>query len=100
MTTLSHNMTTESYNMTTESYNMTTESFNMTTVPSNMTTVTSMEPTNEPQPITPSPSGSKFSVGTFVGGIAVGVVLVLVIMAGIYYVRKRNQQQKYQILPE
>lgn len=93
-------MTTESYNMTTESYNMTTESFNITTLPSNITTVTSTEPTNEPHPITPSPSGSKFSVGTFVGGIAVGVVLVLVIMAGIYYVRKRNQQQKYQILPE
>lgn len=67
MTTVSYNMTTESYNMTTESDNMTTESFNMTTVPYNMT---SIKPTNEPHPITPSPSGSKFSVGTFVGGIA------------------------------
>ena len=87
-----HNETTEPHNVTTEPHNVTTEPQNVTTEPQNVTTpLTTI--TNVPPTTTHSPSTHKFNVGTFFGGIAVGVVLVFVVGAGVYCVRKRKSMQ-------
>ena len=92
VTTGPHNVTTEPQNVTTEPHNVTAGPQNVTTEPQNVTTpLTTI--TNVPPTTTHSPSTHKFNVGTFFGGIAVGVVLVFVVGAGVYCVRKRKSMQ-------
>ena len=74
-------MTTMSPNMTTPSSNMTTMSPNTTMLPSNMTT---LEPTT-----TTITTVSKFNAGSFGGGIAVGIGATIVIVAVVYFLKRR-----------
>lgn len=106
MTSTGSNSSTTESGMTTEHSNMThvpdvttsghTNNPNVTMPTGGMSTHGSMTTTNKPTPkptTQPTPTTtkkSKFQGGTFVGGIALGVGLTLIIAGIIYYVKRRG----------